>query len=84
MKSHSKDQDELQQIQEKLELIKRLGTNVGFYNQFFDNLKQDQYKTRVAAFDAVNMQYAECFGDFKFSDYNSFRSSLRNFRKNKK
>lgn len=84
MKSNSKEQEELQKIQEKLELYRKLGTNVGFYNQFFDNLKNEKYKSRVAAFDAVNLQYADCFGDFKFSDYNSFRSSLRNFLNNKK
>jgi len=73
MKSHSDLQDEN-------ELIKKLATNVGFYNYFFEMLKTS--KTNIQAFEKANDKYFHFFGEHKYSCYRSFSTS--NNRKNKK
>lgn len=87
MKSHSENLEsikkELQKYKEETELLRKLGSTVGFFNYYFYLLRDPQYRTRVEAFDAVNDLYFENFGDYRFSSYNSFRGSLKNFLKPK-
>ena len=73
MKSHS-------ELETENQLIKKLATNVGFYNYFFEMLKTS--KTNLEAFNRVNDQYFEFFGEYKYSCYRSF--SNVNKRKNNK
>jgi hypothetical protein len=63
MKSHS-------ELETENQLIKKLATNVGFYNYFFEMLKTS--KTNIEAFNRANDQYFEFFGEYKYSCYKSF------------
>ena len=74
MKSHS-------ELETENQLIKKLATNVGFYNYFFEMLKTS--KTTLEAFNRANDQYFEFFGEYKYSCYRSF-SNVNNRKNNKK
>ena len=63
MKSHS-------ELEIENQLIKKLATNVGFYNYFFEMLKTS--KTNLEAFEKANDQYFDFFGEYKYSCHKSF------------
>ena len=74
MKSHS-------ELETENQLIKKLATNVGFYNYFFEMLNTS--KTNLEAFNRAKDQYFEFFGEYKYSCYRSF-SNVNNRKNNKK
>lgn len=88
MTSHSeqiqKMKQEIQKYKEETELLRKLGSNIGFVNYYFYLLKDEKYRTRVEAFNAVNDLHFESFGEYRFSCYNSFRGSIKNLSKSKK
>ena len=75
-------EQQLQQAQEKLEMIRKLGTASGFINEYLQRLKD--FETNIETFNAVNEQYRQLVGRFRYSDYNSFQVIMRRHLRDKK
>lgn len=58
-------------IEKENELMRGLSTRKGFYNEFFKELKTAS--SNKEAFDNVNERYYNLFGQYRYSDYNSFK-----------
>ncbi len=61
-----------------MELMRQLYTREGFYTFFLAQLKSDASRTRAECFDYVNALHERLFGAPKFTDYDSFRNSVKN------
>lgn len=72
----------LSKLQQENELLKKIATNLGFYNYFFELLKTS--KTNTEAFHKANDKYHELFGEHKYSSYNSFMNTIKRQNKSKK
>lgn len=70
---------EMQKLQQKIEMMKLLGSREGFYQYFFKIC--DQFKTREDAFDSANNFHYELFGWFRYNSYKGFRNSITQFYK---
>lgn len=70
---------ENEKLRTKMELMQQLSTTAKFYNYFFKELKH--HPTNKSCFDAVNLQYFQLFGIWRYSDYGSFRVQLTKFNK---
>ena len=70
------------QIAEEHALMKILGTNSGFFKYYFDMLPK--FKSQTQCFNAVNLLYYKLWGEYRYSDYNSFRKQMTNYLKSKK
>jgi len=73
---------ETKQANEKLQLAKKLGTRIGFFEFYFNNLPN--FKTQTDCFYAVNELHFSIFSEYKYSDYNSFRKQVTTYLKPKK
>lgn len=71
---------EIQKLQQQNQLLKQLGTTVGFYQYYFNQLKH--HKTNVECFNAVNELHFDLFGEYRYSSWATFVQSK--FYKNKK
>ena len=60
------------------QLACEIATASGFFSHYF-NVMLPKYDTRIQAFNTLNKEYARLFGDEKYTDYNSFRSSLKSW-----
>lgn len=72
MKNEQKLQQQLTDLQEQNELMRQLATPEGFFKYFFKQLPN--YKNQVECFNAVNDQYFDIFGEYRYSSYYSFAS----------
>jgi hypothetical protein len=61
----------IEKLKKENEIIRRIGTVTGFYEYYFQQLKN--HKTEIECFEAVNDLYFEYFGEYKYSSYDSFR-----------
>lgn len=68
-------------LQKENQLMKQLSSRQGFFKYYYGECKH--HETNKAAFDAVNEQYYELFGAYRFSDYASFKSITTYYNKNK-
>ena len=69
---------EIEKLQEKLQLMIQLSTREGFYKFYFSKL--NEYETNVKCFNEINEIYRSIFGEYRYSDFNSFRK-FTNFHK---
>lgn len=69
------DQVELEKLQKKIERMQQLVPVVGFFKCYFTMLKD--YSTNFEAFHALNDEYFELFGVYRFSTWESFRNSMK-------
>lgn len=67
--------EELAKIQAENLLMRTLGTNQGFFQHYFEQLRN--HRTQIECFNSVNEQYFDFFGEYRYSCYNSFRRQLR-------
>lgn len=74
---------EKKQLAEKFKLAQQIGTTAGFYMYFFDTLGTGEFETRKECFHNVNDLHLHVFGQEKYSDYNSFRQFIKNYRNSK-
>jgi len=74
-------QQKLKSAEENYALAQLLGTPEGFFKYYFKILPSS--RTQIEAFNEVNDQYLEIFGDLRYSDYNSFRHSCKNYKTKK-
>ena len=61
------------------DIAKRLGTTRGFVEYYFNVL--GRFKTQKAAFDLCNELYFMLFGEYRYSDFRSFRKSQNKYVK---
>jgi hypothetical protein len=64
-------QKKVHETMQQTELMKQLNTPVGFCQAYFNVLSVA--RTNEEAFNAVNDQYLEYFGEEKYSSFDSFR-----------
>lgn len=64
-----------EQLEQENELMRRIYTRGGFYEYYFEMLRTEP--TRKEAFEKVNEQFFELFGEYRYADYNSFRHQLK-------
>lgn len=68
---------------EKYILAQKLGTSKGFYLYYFEQLKHFQNQTKC--FNTINLLHHKIFGEYKYTDYDSFRNVLKyQLKKNRK
>ena len=60
----------LQELQQKIILMRQLHTPKGFYAYWFSQIPK--HPTRLDCFNAANSLYEELFGTPRYSTYNSF------------
>jgi len=61
--------------------MRKLSTRKGFYNEFFNELKTAS--SNKEAFNTVNERYHTLFGQYRYSDFNTFKR-MSNYYNNKK
>lgn len=64
---------QLNMAYQKEELMRKIGgaNNLGFFQYYFDMLPG--FRTKYECFNHVNEQYFDLFGEYRYTDYNSFR-----------
>ena len=68
-------------LEKENEAMRKLSTRKGFYNEYFNQLKL--CKTNIEAFNVVNERYHVLFGQYRYSDWNSFKK-MTNYYNQKK
>lgn len=68
-------------LEKENEEMRKLSTRRGFYNQFFEKLKTAA--SNKEAFNEVNERYHALFGQYRYSDFNTFKR-MSNYYNNKK
>lgn len=66
--------EELERIYQENRLMRILGTKSGFFQYYFDQLKE--HRTQYECFNAVNEKHYELFGEYRYDNYNSFRNQF--------
>ncbi|WP_119792056.1 hypothetical protein [Flavobacterium anhuiense] len=64
-------------LEKQTELMQNLCTTQKFYAYYFSKLSE--FPSNKACFDHVNDLYYELFGEFRYSDYASFRVQLSKY-----
>lgn len=72
-------QHEIEQLQKKLELMKKLCTTDGFYQYYFSKL--NDFKFNYECFAYVNDLYYKHFGVERYKSYESFRRAFNTQQK---
>ena len=72
----------IEKLQDRQQRIKLLGSKNGFLEAFFRKLPNAE--TRNEAFNDLNEEYYEIFGEYRFTSYDSFRASYRNTLSNRR
>lgn len=62
---------EIEKLKEQTELMRQLSTVTGFIFYYFTKCKE--HKTNNEAFNHVNDLYFDLFGEFRYSDFHSFK-----------
>ncbi|WP_196895832.1 hypothetical protein [Aureivirga marina] len=65
-------QQQILELQAEHELLKKLATAKGFYDEFFRIIKF--HRNYIEAFNYLNDKYFDLVGEYKYSSYNSFRT----------
>lgn len=79
---------ELKEIQEQVDLMRKLGTRDGFFKHYFKELGVTvdgipKHRTNFECFNAINEIYYDLYGEYRYSDYASFYRSYSYFIKSK-
>ncbi|RZJ33733.1 MAG: hypothetical protein EOO51_12640 [Flavobacterium sp.] len=73
----------LEKLEKQNQLMRQLSTRDGFYAKYFEEIPKA--KTNEEAFNTLNDLYFELFGEYRYSDFDSFKTvTNRNYKKNKK
>lgn len=70
---------QLDQLEEKIKLMRQLRTFDGFYHFFFSQI--DKHKNRSTCFHHCNEVFFELYGEYRYSDYGTFRKAITLNRK---
>jgi len=69
--------EELERIHTENDLMRKLGSKLGFFQYYFDQLKN--HRNQYECFNWVNEKYYDFFGEYRYDNYDSFR---KQFNKN--
>lgn len=72
---------QLEKLEKQVIEMRKLSTRKGFYEQYFKELKTA--RTNTEAFNNINERYHSLFGNYRYSDWNSFKK-MTNYYNNKK
>lgn len=76
------NQIEIEKLKVQNEKMKKLATREGFFKEYF--LECKNHKTNAAAFESINDQYHELFGQYRYADHDSFKKAVSyQFKKQK-
>ncbi|WP_162055045.1 hypothetical protein [Pontibacter pamirensis] len=64
--------------------IIRLSDNVGFFQAYLESVASKKHKTKEQTYEATEELRINHFGFRKFSNYDSFKTALCRYRKDKK
>lgn len=73
---------EIKKIKEENSLMRTLATRNGFFDRYFKELGsvkengRPRHRTQVECFNHINDQYFDLFGEYRYTDYNSFRKQV--------
>jgi len=70
---------DLDQLLKENKIMRQLACTKGFFDYYFTECKN--HSTNTAAFNDVNDLYFELFGEYRYTDYNTFKNALSNRRK---
>jgi len=70
----------IEKLEKQVAEMQKLSTRKGFYDEYFKELKTA--KSNVEAFNNVNERYHSLFGNYRYSDCNSFKV-MSNYYNNK-
>lgn len=68
------NQIEIEKLKVQNEKMKKLATRDGFFKEYF--LKCKSCKTNKEAFDIINEEYYNLFGQYRYSDHDSFKKAV--------
>jgi len=75
MNKHELDQlAQEEKYRAQVDLMRQLYSASGFFKFYFAQLPK--HRTQIEAFNAVNELHMDLFGEYRYSDYNSFRHAL--------
>lgn len=73
---------EIAKLKLQNEKMKKLATRSGFFSEYFQECKN--HNTNKEAFDFVNEEYFNLFGQYRYSDHDSFKKAVSyQFKKQK-
>lgn len=75
-------QHEISKLQSENEQMRQLATRQGFYTVYFQECKTAA--SNVEAFNKVNDLYHSLFGEYRYSDHNSFKAMQHYYGKKHK
>ncbi|QGK72837.1 hypothetical protein [Flavobacterium sp. SLB02] len=70
---------ENEKLRVRIELMQKISTTPKFFVYYFSKLSE--FGSNKDCFDFLNDQYFEFFGEYKYSDYASFRVQLTKYNK---
>jgi hypothetical protein len=76
------NQDQIQELQSTIKILKKLGTAEGFYQYFFEQLPK--HRTNLECFNHVNDLHLDLFGEYRYSSWHSFRQTKHYLNLSKK
>ncbi|QKJ62304.1 hypothetical protein [Flavobacterium sp. M31R6] len=71
-----KAQNYITKLEKENEIMKKLSTSIGFYESYFEELKN--YVSKELAFEKVNNLYLELFGVKRYDNFLQFCGMIRN------
>ena len=76
------NQIEIEKLKVQNEKMKKLATRDGFFAAYFLECKNQ--KTNKEAFEKINDQYKDLFGQYRYADHDSFKKAVSyQFKKQK-
>ena len=76
------NQIEIEKLRIQTEKMKKLATREGFFKEYFLECKNQ--KTNKEAFDKINEEYYNLFGQYRYADHDSFKKAVSyQFKKQK-
>ncbi|SHI67550.1 hypothetical protein [Flavobacterium haoranii] len=66
-------ENELKTLKKERKEMRRISTNKGFYKEYF--LLLPHHETQEETFNHVNNKYFQYFGELKYKDFQSFKTS---------
>lgn len=66
--------NEIQKLEKKIDRMLKLSSAEKFRLEYFESLKY--YKSNKQCFDALNEEYYELFGQYRYSDFSTFKVIL--------
>lgn len=69
----------MESIEVILTKVQKLYTRKGYFERFFEICAEYPQNTYKANYHLLELEYFELFGDFRYSDYESFRQMKSKF-----